>query len=99
MLSKSTRDNEIKLFQSMSGLVFFGVPHQGMDITSLRSMAGDGPNRSFIESLNSENSQVLNNLQSDFKTALEKKTGLGIVCFYETLQSPTAELVCLPNPI
>lgn len=77
----------------MYGIVFFGVPHDGMDITSLIPMAGDGPNRSLIESIGRVNSQVLSVQQREFQTALGAEGDSEVFCFYETLMSPTARRV------
>ncbi|KAL7917378.1 hypothetical protein ACQKWADRAFT_324692 [Trichoderma austrokoningii] len=91
ILSKSQRDADIKLIQAVYGIVFFGVPNHGMDITSLVLMAGDGPNRFLIESINFHNSQILDILHRDFQVALGKQGESEIVCFYETERSPTAK--------
>jgi hypothetical protein len=79
----------MKLIQAVHGLVFFGVPNDGMDIKSLIPMAGDGPNRSLIESLSSSNSQMLRTLHQEFHDILG--SGRMILCFYETELSPTAQ--------
>jgi hypothetical protein len=68
-----------------------------MDITALIPMAGDGPNRFLIESINFHNSQILDILHRDFQIALGKQGESEIVCFYETEKSPTAKQVC-PSP-
>lgn len=64
-----------------------------MDISSLIPMAGDGPNRSLIESLSSHNSQILTNQHRDFVNALGGEGNAEVFCFYETLRSPTAQQV------
>ena len=82
----------MQLIRAIYGIVFFGVPHDGMDISSLIPMVGDGPNRFLIESLSRINSQILCIQQREFHTALGKEGSSEIVCFYETLRSPTAEV-------
>ena len=77
----------------MYGIVFFGVPHDGMDISSLIPMAGDGPNRFLLESIGRVNSQVLSAQQREFQTALGGEGDSEVFCFYETLMSPTAQQV------
>ncbi|CAG9997203.1 unnamed protein product [Clonostachys byssicola] len=72
-LSKSENEVHVKLMQAVHGLVFFGVPNDGMDIKSLIPMAGDGPNRSLIESLSSSNSQMLRTLHQEFHDILANK--------------------------
>ena len=74
----------------MYGIVFFGVPHDGMDISSLVPMVGDGPNRFLLESIGSINSQILSIQQREFHKALGGEGESEVVCFYETLKSPTA---------
>jgi len=87
-LSTSTKLDDKTLLQAVYGLVFFGVPHDGMDIRSLIPMAGDGPNRFLLESLERTNSQILTIQQREFPKAFGHKGR--VFCFYETLKSPTA---------
>ncbi|KAH6970751.1 hypothetical protein BKA56DRAFT_559223 [Ilyonectria sp. MPI-CAGE-AT-0026] len=88
-LSKSVGDK--KLLQRVYGIAFFGVPHHGMDISSLIPMVGDSPNRFLLESMNNINSQILDTQRRQFHTALGQEGDSEIVCFYETLKSPTAK--------
>ena len=69
-------------------VLFFGVPSQGMNIESLIPMVGGQPNRTFLESL-SRVSETLISQQAGFMKVfpLHKSE---VLCFYETLQSPTA---------
>lgn len=90
-LSRSKNEDDQKLIRAIYGVVFFGTPHHGMDISSLIPMAGDGPNRSLIESLSSHNSQILTNQHRDFVNALGGEGNAEVFCFYETLRSPTAQ--------
>lgn len=93
-LSRSENEDDRNLVRAIYGVVFFGTPHDGMDITSLIPMAGDSsPNRSLIESLSRNNSQVLTAQQRDFHRALGDKGNSEVFCFYETLESPTAQQV------
>lgn len=64
-----------------------------MDITSLIPIAGDGPNRALVDSLSRVNSLILSMQQRDFHRALGQEGETEIICFYETLQSPTAQKV------
>ncbi|OTA03428.1 hypothetical protein A9Z42_0038970 [Trichoderma parareesei] len=91
-LSKSRSQEDQKLFQATYGIVFFGVPHKGMDITSLIPMVGDGPNLPLIKSIG-ESSPALDQLQEDFHPALGDQGQAEIICFYETVESPTAQQV------
>jgi protein SERAC1 len=92
LLSKSKSEDGLRLFQAVSGILFFGVPHDGIDISSFILMVGDGPNRCLVESLSSENSHVLGTQRTGFYKALTEDHGCEIVCFYETDRSPTAKV-------
>jgi len=91
MLAKSKSDDDQRLIQAVYGIVFFGVPHDGMDISSLIPMVGDGPNRFLVESISRVNSQILSIQQREFHNALGQEGDAEVVCFYETLESPTAQ--------
>ncbi|KAH7013689.1 hypothetical protein EDB80DRAFT_863617 [Ilyonectria destructans] len=90
-LSKSENEDDQTLIQAIYGIVFFGVPHDGMDISSLLPMVGDGPNRFLVESIGHVSSQILAIQQREFHTALGDKDHSEVFCFYETLKSPTAQ--------
>jgi hypothetical protein len=79
---------------STYGALFFGVPNQGMDISSLMPMVKDQPNRHFLESLGRE-SDLLRKQNRAFPKAFPFKDS-EIYCFYETLGSPTAIEVSMP---
>lgn len=64
-----------------------------MDISSLIPMAGDGPNRSLIESLSHNNSLTLTMQHREFHKVLGDEGESEVFCFYETLKSPTAQQV------
>lgn len=55
------------------GALFFGVPSQGMDISSLVPMVGDQPNRFFLESLGKE-SEILQEQRVRFRRLLTSGT-------------------------
>jgi len=95
LLSKSKSPDDLRIFQVVSGILFFGVPHDGIDISSFILMVGDGPNRSLVESLSSENSQILDTQRRGFYEALTEDHGCEVVCFYETDRSPTAKVSVL----
>ncbi|KAH7134414.1 P-loop containing nucleoside triphosphate hydrolase protein [Dactylonectria macrodidyma] len=90
-LSKSQREDDKRLLQAVYGIVFFGVPHEGMDISSLIPMVQDGPNRFLIESISYVSSQILSIQQREFHNVLGGEGLSEIVCFYETVKSPTAK--------
>lgn len=77
----------------MRGVVFFGVPHDGMNIESLVAMVGNGRNRALVESLSQINSQILTDLRRRFENALGPEGQTEVFCFYETEESPTNQKV------
>lgn len=83
-------------FKQVVGLLFFGVPNDGMDIGSLIPIVNDQPNRFLLESLNAINSQILR-LQKRSFARLMDEMALELFCFYETRLSPTAKQVSNPN--
>ena len=84
---ESTRD----ILDATRGIVFFGVPSQGMDIESLLPMAKGQPNESLLHALGTE-SQLL---REQFKTfeSISQDRNFTVFCFYETEVSPTARKV------
>ncbi|KAL6699743.1 hypothetical protein J3F84DRAFT_404743 [Trichoderma pleuroticola] len=90
-LSRSSISDDQKLIRAVYGVIFFGTPHDGMDISSLIPMVGDGPNRFLVESISCINSQIISIQQRDFHHALGKEGDSEVFCFYETLESPTAQ--------
>jgi hypothetical protein len=93
-LSKSTGDDHQRLLGAVYGIVFFGVPHDGMDITSLVPMVENGRNRFLLESMGNISSQVLTIQQREFPHALGTEDKSEVVCFFETRESPTVVEVC-----
>ena len=77
--------------KSIYGMLFFGVPSQGMSIDSLVPMVENQPNRFFLESL-SKVTDGLRAQRQNFRQALPFKESR-IISFYETKQSPTAQKV------
>ncbi|KAH8880966.1 hypothetical protein GQ53DRAFT_799429 [Thozetella sp. PMI_491] len=92
-LSRSTSKDDQALIRAVYGIVFFGVPHAGMDISSLIPMVENGPNRFFLESIGNINSQIISTLQREFLAVLGSEGEPEIVSFYETVKSPTAKEV------
>ena len=76
--------------KSISGVLFFGVPNQGMGIESLIPMVGDLPNRYFLESLSKE-SASLRDQARQFQKAFPFRD-FQVISFYETKRSPTAKV-------
>ncbi|KAH7012721.1 uncharacterized protein B0I36DRAFT_256250 [Microdochium trichocladiopsis] len=90
-LSRSESRDDQLLLGAVYGVVFFGVPHDGVDISSLIPMVGDQPNRFLVESIGHINSQILSTQRREFHAALGGKGDSEVFCFYETLQSLTAQ--------
>lgn len=65
-----------------------------MDIRSLIPMAGNRPNRFLIESISDKQPQILDRQHQDFLKALGDEGESEVFCFYETMESPTAQQVC-----
>ncbi|RCI15173.1 hypothetical protein L249_6880 [Ophiocordyceps polyrhachis-furcata BCC 54312] len=78
-----------RLAQAIHGIVFFGVPHDGMDINGLRKMVGNQANRFLVESLSDKNSSVLTSLRRDFNKLLDTLPDVQIFSFFETEMSNT----------
>lgn len=87
---KNDKNNQ-DLLESIYGGLFFGVPNQGMEISSLVPMVAGQPNQALLHSLGKE-SQVLRNQSRDFPKAFNSKDS-EIFCYYETEMSRTAILV------
>jgi protein SERAC1 len=63
------------------GIAFFGVSHNGMDISSLIPL---------LESIRPIRSQILNIQQREFPDTLGGEGESEIICLYEIRESPTA---------
>lgn len=75
-------------FQSTYGILFFGVPNQGMDIHSLLAMVGSQLNSTFLTML-SKHAGSLQGLIDRFRMVFDFKDSK-IVSFYEMRASRTA---------
>lgn len=89
-MAKSFLEEDRNTHQMISGILFFGVPSQGMNIQSLIPMVGDQPNRALLDSLG-PNSAILRKQSEDLCTVVNSAP-FEIVNFYETQMSPTARL-------
>lgn len=90
-------DFEADLLKRIHGLLFFGVPNDGMNISSLIPMVNNQPNQSLVLSLDPMNSQILRLQKRSFAKVMSGKT-IKMYCFYETKISPTATKVRNPRP-
>ncbi|KAL0256742.1 hypothetical protein SLS55_009139 [Diplodia seriata] len=89
LMAKSHMQVDQASFRAIAGIMFFGVPNQGMAIKSLVPMVGDGPNRALVESLG-PNSHVLRTQSQAFLEILDSAVAFHVVNFYETKMSRTA---------
>ncbi len=71
------------------GILFFGVPSQGMDIGALRAKVKGQPNEFLLSNLRA-GSDILRKQTWDFRTKFPHET-CRIISFYETELSPTAK--------
>ena len=76
-------------FKATFGILFFGVPNQGMDISSLLAMVHGQPNLHFLSTL-SKDGGLLHGLIERFRTIIHFQDSK-IYSFYETDMSPTAQ--------
>ncbi len=76
-------------FKATFGILFFGVPNQGMVISSLLAMVHGQPNLHFLSTL-SKDGGLLHGLIERFRTIFHFQDSK-IYSFYETDMSPTAQ--------
>lgn len=82
-------DSDKANFKSVSGMLFFGVPNQGMPISQWIPIVEGQPNRFFIEQL-CASSDILRVFRTDFRKLFTFRDSK-IYSFYETKESPTAQ--------
>ena len=87
MFSGSAADS--RNFRATFGILFFGVPNQGMDISSLLAMVRGQPNLHFLSTL-SKDGGFLQGLIEKFRATFDFQDSR-IYSFYETDMSPTAQ--------
>ena len=85
----SGSDADSRNFKATFGILFFGVPNQGMDISSLLSMVRGQPNLPFLSTL-SKDGGFLQSLIEKFQATFAFQDS-HIYSFYETNKSPTAK--------
>lgn len=78
----------LELLRSIYGVLFFGVPNQGLDIESLIPMVEGQPNETFLRTL-SRDTQLLRNQCRDFCKTFDFQDS-EVFCFYETVESRSA---------
>jgi hypothetical protein len=84
------RSLHLKFLKSICGVLFFGVPSRGMDITTLIPMVRGRPNNALLQSIGSRSS--LKERSRRFRHVFKGEKSR-IVDFYETEYLPTAQWV------
>ncbi len=77
-------------FRCCYGLLFFGVPHRGLEIEALRSMVKQQPNEQLLNDL-SPNSQLLPELERQFHRHFSFVDS-EVLSFYENKDTPSVEV-------
>lgn len=89
----SNDETERSIFELLRGILFFGVPSQGLRIQSLIPMREESAWRALLYSLDDENSPTMLELGKGFAQAKRCIQHCKYYYFYETKKSPTAILV------
>ena len=92
-MSESKFAHISELLRHVYGMMFFGVPNDGLDIESFIPVVGEGPNRPLINSLGQDNSQILYTQRRKFAEAFNFEGSSEIYSFYETRVSNTVRKV------
>jgi hypothetical protein len=82
-------------FKSTAGIMFFGVPSQGMDVKALMAIVREQANEDLLSSLRRESKLLLEIHEKFCSTFIFKDSR--IIHFYETKESPTVVKVSYPN--
>ena len=91
LLVQKGRSEEKDILNSVKGLVFFGVPHKGMEISHLLAMVAKQPNEDLISRTLSADSKLLSELDEQFADiALRLNDNIRVV--YETAESQLTEV-------
>ena len=83
-------DEEKAILDSVKGLVFFGVPHRGMEISHLLAMVAKQPNEDLISRTLSPDSALLPQLHEQF-SEIAMRVNQDTRFVYETAKSQTTE--------
>ena len=90
LLAEEINAEEKKILESVKGLVFFGVPHRGMEISHFLAMVAKQPNEDLINKTLSPDSILLPELDRSF-TELVLRIKPDIQFVYETAESQLTE--------
>jgi hypothetical protein len=89
--SKGNSVEDRAFHQSCVGLLFFGVPHQGLNPRSIESLVQGKGNEHFLQDISSE-SEYLYALNIDFEICYESMKNCIIVSFYESQDTSSVEV-------
>ena len=90
LLAQDGDDEEKMMLKSVKGLVFFGVPHRGMEVSHFLAMVAKQPNEDLISRTLSPNSTLLPELNKGFAEIASSFNG-NIRYVYETVESQLTE--------
>jgi hypothetical protein len=82
-----------QVMRRVIAILFFGVPHDGMDIESLIPMVQREPNAALLMSIDRIQSEVLQLQKQNFDRVMQASPHIEVYCLYETSMSPTAIMV------
>ena len=96
MLAHEANDEDKMILESVKGLVFFGVPHRGMEISHFLAMVAKQPNEDLISRTLSPDSDLLPELHEQF-SQIAIRINPEIKFVYETVESQTTEASHSPS--
>lgn len=93
-LAHNSNEKPRRAFRATRGLVFFGVPHFGMNVESALPIVGsNAAGLAMLLAMSAENSQFLRDLTRDFNRLMADLVEYKLKClyFFETIKSGTAK--------
>ena len=91
LLADGSTDEEKTILESLTGMVFFGVPHKGMKVSHLLAMVAKQPNEDLISRTLSPDSPLLPELDKEFLN-IALRINHNIKYVYETAESQLTEV-------
>ena len=95
LLASGSNDEEKVILGSVKGVVFFGVPHKGMEISHFLAMVAEQPNEDLISRTLSPSSTLLPELNKAF-SEIAFGFNKNIRYVYKTLESQLTEVSLSP---
>jgi pimeloyl-ACP methyl ester carboxylesterase len=83
-------EEQKKILDRIKGVVFFGVPNRGMEISHYLAMAEGRPNDKLVRRLGKDSKYLENLDKMFFEVALRKR--IRLISLFETLQSPKMQI-------